>query len=29
LLSQLDADEIKCLGRSSRILSRILVAKHS
>ncbi len=29
LLSQLDADEIRCLGRASRILSRILVAKHS
>ena len=29
LLSQLDADEIKCLGRASRILSKILVAKHS
>ena len=29
LLSQLDADEIKCLGRASRILSRIFVAKHS
>ena len=29
LLAQLDVDEIKCLGRASRILSRILVAKHS
>ncbi len=29
LLSQLDADEIRCLGRASRILSRILVTKHS
>lgn len=29
LLSQLDADEIRSLGRASRILSGILVAKHS
>ena len=29
LLSQLDADEISCLGMASRILSRVLVAKHS
>ena len=29
LLSQLGTDEIRCLGRSTRILSRILVADHS
>jgi DNA-binding MarR family transcriptional regulator len=29
LLSKLDADEIRCLGRASRILSEILVAEHS
>src|SRR5713226_7132018 len=29
LLSQLDADEIRCLGKASRILSKILVAEHS
>ena len=29
LLSQLDADEIRCLGKASRILSRILVTEHS
>src|SRR5438094_3063252 len=29
LLSKLDADEIRCLGMASRILSRILVVEHS
>ncbi len=29
LLSKLDADEIRCLGKASRILSRILVVEHS
>jgi DNA-binding MarR family transcriptional regulator len=29
LLSELDADEIRCLGKASRILSRVLVAEHS
>jgi DNA-binding MarR family transcriptional regulator len=29
LLSQLDADEIRCLGKASRILSKVLVAEHS
>ena len=29
LLSKLDADEIRCLGKASRILSRILVQEHS
>src|SRR5437016_10465939 len=29
LLSQLDADEIRCLGKASEILSRVLVAEHS
>jgi len=29
LLSKLDADEIRCLGKASRILSRILVLEHS
>src|SRR3989442_6472191 len=29
LLSKLDADEIRCLGKASRILSKILVAEHS
>ncbi len=29
LLSQLDADEIRCLGKASRILSKILIAEHS
>jgi len=29
LLSQLDVDEIRCLGKASRILSKILVAEHS
>jgi DNA-binding MarR family transcriptional regulator len=29
LLSQLGTDEIRCLGRATRILSRILVADHS
>ena len=28
LLSQLEADEIRCLGKASRILSRILVAEN-
>jgi DNA-binding MarR family transcriptional regulator len=29
LLSQLESDEIRCLGKASKILSRILVAEHS
>jgi DNA-binding MarR family transcriptional regulator len=29
LLSKLDADEIRCLVKASRILSKILVAEHS
>jgi len=29
LLSQLDAEEIKCLGKASGILSRVLIAGHS
>jgi len=29
LLSQLDPDDVRCLGKASRILSRILVAEHS
>jgi DNA-binding MarR family transcriptional regulator len=29
LLSRLDADEIRCLGKASKILSNILVAEHS
>ncbi len=29
LLSQLGTDEIRCLGRATKILSRILVADHS
>jgi len=29
LLSKLDADEVRCLGKASRILSRILVLEHS
>jgi DNA-binding MarR family transcriptional regulator len=29
LLSKLDADEIRCLRRASRILSKLLVAEHS
>ncbi len=29
LLSQLDADEIRCLGKASRILSKVLVTEHS
>jgi DNA-binding MarR family transcriptional regulator len=29
LLSKLSADEIRCLGKASRILSKILVAEHS
>src|SRR3989441_1032099 len=29
LLSKLDADEIRCLGKASRILSRILVVENS
>jgi len=29
LLSKLDADEVRCLGRASRILSEILVTEHS
>ena len=29
LLSQLDPDEVRCLGKASRILSRILVSEHS
>ena len=29
LLSKLDADEIRCLGKASRILSKILVVEHS
>jgi DNA-binding MarR family transcriptional regulator len=29
LLSQLGTDEVRCLGRAARILSRILVADHS
>jgi DNA-binding MarR family transcriptional regulator len=29
LLSQLEADEIRCLGQASKILSRILAAEHS
>lgn len=29
LLSKLDANEIRCLGKASRILSKILVAEHS
>jgi DNA-binding MarR family transcriptional regulator len=29
LLSKLDADETRCLGKASKILSRILVAEHS
>ena len=29
LLSKLDTDEIRCLGRASRILSEILVTEHS
>jgi len=29
LLSQLDTDEIKCLGKASRILSKVLVTEHS
>ena len=29
LLSQLDPDEIRCLGKASRILSKILAAEHS
>ncbi len=29
LLSRLDANEIRCLGKASRILSKILVAEHS
>ena len=29
LLSRLDADEIRCLGKASRILSKILVAENS
>jgi DNA-binding MarR family transcriptional regulator len=29
LLSTLDVDEIRCLGKASRILSKILVAEHS
>jgi DNA-binding MarR family transcriptional regulator len=28
LLSQLDPDDVRCLGKASRILSRILVAEH-
>ncbi len=29
LLSKLDADEIRCLGKASRILSKLLVPEHS
>jgi DNA-binding MarR family transcriptional regulator len=29
LLSRLDADEIRCLGKASRILSKILSVEHS
>jgi DNA-binding MarR family transcriptional regulator len=29
LLSQLEADDIRCLGKASKILSKILVADHS
>jgi DNA-binding MarR family transcriptional regulator len=29
LLSKLDADEVRCLGKASKILSNILVAEHS
>ena len=29
LLSKLDADEIRCLGKASRILSKIMIAEHS
>jgi len=29
LLSELDSDEIRCLGKASRILSKILVAENS
>jgi len=29
LLSTLDPDEIRCLGKASRILSRVLIAEHS
>ncbi len=29
LLSTLDTDEIRCLGKASRILSKILVAEHT
>jgi DNA-binding MarR family transcriptional regulator len=29
LLSKLDADEIRCLGKASRILSKVMIAEHS
>lgn len=29
LLSQLDSDEVQCLGRASKILSKILITEHS